>query len=92
MKKIILAVCVVFLTTFSIYPVPIAIGTGKYSVYFKDKGIVKQTSLQKNSPAYNEAVQSLSERSIQRRKKHLGEENFIIIQIKIFSIFIMKTI
>lgn len=49
----------------------------KYLVYFKDKGIVKQTSLQKNSPAYSEAVQSLSERSIQRRKKHLGEENFI---------------
>ncbi|MCK9210517.1 MAG: S8 family peptidase [Ignavibacteriaceae bacterium] len=71
MRKIIFAVCVVVLTTFSM------LAQQKYLVYFKDKGIVKQTSLQKNSPAYSEAVQSLSERSIQRRKKHLGEENFI---------------
>ncbi|MFA4922840.1 MAG: hypothetical protein WC557_01460, partial [Ignavibacteriaceae bacterium] len=71
MKKIILAVCVVVLTTFSIH------AQQKYLVYFKDKGTPQQTSLQKNSLAYNEAMQSLSERSIQRRKKHLGEENFI---------------
>ncbi|PIX94937.1 MAG: hypothetical protein COZ25_03060 [Ignavibacteria bacterium CG_4_10_14_3_um_filter_37_18] len=47
-------------------------------VYFKDKGITVQTSLQKTSQAYAEAVQSLSERSIQRRIKHRGAENFIL--------------
>jgi len=46
-------------------------------VYFKDKGITVQTSLQKTSQAYAEAVQSLSERSIQRRIKHRGADNFV---------------
>ena len=73
MRKIIFTVCVVVLTTFAIH------AKQKYLVYFKDKGIGKQTSLQKNSLAYNEALQSLSERSIQRRKKHLGDENFVTV-------------
>ncbi|MCK9424666.1 MAG: S8 family peptidase [Ignavibacteriaceae bacterium] len=71
MRKIILAISVVVLTTFSM------LAQQKYLVYFKDKGITKQTSLQKTSQAYADAVQSLSERSIQRRIKHRGEENFI---------------
>jgi len=71
MRKIIFAICVVGLTTFSIF------AQQKYLVYFKDKGIATQTSLQKTSQAYTEAVQSLSERSIQRRIKHRGAENFI---------------
>ncbi|MDP3148769.1 MAG: S8 family serine peptidase [Ignavibacteria bacterium] len=71
MRKIIFAICVVGLTTFSIS------AQQKYMVYFKDKGIANQTSLQKTSQAYSEAVQSLSERSIQRRIKHRGAENFI---------------
>ena len=71
MRKIIFTVCVVGLTTFSIY------AQQKYMVYFKDKGMANQTSLQKTSQAYTEAVQSLSKRSIQRRIKHRGVENFI---------------
>ncbi|MFA6980209.1 MAG: S8 family serine peptidase [Ignavibacteriaceae bacterium] len=71
MRKIIFAICIVGLTTFSIF------AQQKYMVYFKDKGITTQTSLQKTSQAYSEAVQSLSERSIQRRIKHRGAENFI---------------
>ena len=71
MKKIIFLLCVVGLTTLSIH------AQQKYLVYFKDKGITKQTSLQKNSQAYTDAIKSISERSIQRRKKHLGEETFI---------------
>ena len=46
-------------------------------VYFKDKGMANQTSLQKTSQAYTEAVQSLSKRSIQRRIKHRGADNFV---------------
>ena len=72
MRKIIFTVCVVGLTTFSIY------AQQKYMVYFKDKGMANQTSLQKTSQAYTEAVQSLSKRSIQRRIKHRGAENFIL--------------
>ena len=71
MRKIIFTVCVVGLTTFSIY------AQQKYMVYFKDKGMANQTSLQKTSQAYTETVQSLSKRSIQRRIKHRGVENFI---------------
>ena len=71
MRKIIFAICIVSLTTFSIF------AQQKYMVYFKDKGITVQTSLQKTSQAYAEAVQSLSERSIQRRIKHRGADNFV---------------
>ena len=71
MRKIIFAICVVGLTTFSIY------AQQKYMVYFKDKGMANQTSLQKTSQAYTEAVQSLSKRSIQRRIKHRGADNFV---------------
>ncbi|MDP1994730.1 MAG: S8 family serine peptidase, partial [Ignavibacteria bacterium] len=71
MRKIIFAICVVGLTTFSIY------AQQKYMVYFKDKGITKENSLLKTSRAYTEAVHSLSERSIQRRIKHRGTDNFV---------------
>ena len=71
MRKIIFTVCVVGLTTFSIY------AQQKYMVYFKDKGMANQTSLQKTSQAYTETVQSLSKRSIQRRIKHRGADNFV---------------
>lgn len=71
MRKIIFAICVVGLTTFSIF------AQQKYMVYFKDKGITKENSLQKTSRAYTEAVQSLSQRSIQRRIKHRGADNFV---------------
>ncbi len=71
MRKIIFTICVVGLTTFSIS------AQQKYLVYFKDKGITKENFLQKSSQAYTEAVQSLSERSIQRRIKHRGAENFV---------------
>ncbi|MGB8318226.1 MAG: S8 family serine peptidase [Ignavibacteriaceae bacterium] len=48
----------------------------KYFIYFKDKGINKNQTLSKSSVVYNEAVSSLSERSIERRKKSMGD-NFI---------------
>ena len=48
----------------------------KYFIYFKDKGINKTQALSKSSMLYNEAVSSLSKRSIERRKKSMGD-NFI---------------
>jgi serine protease AprX len=49
----------------------------KYFIYFKDKGIAKGESLQKSSPKFIEAEQLLSKRSIERRKKSMGEDNYI---------------
>ena len=43
----------------------------KYFIYFKDKGGEK---LEKNSQQYYEVMNTLSPRSIERRKKHLGED------------------
>ena len=48
----------------------------KYFIYFKDKRITNNQALSKSSVLYYEAVSSLSERSIERRKKSMGD-NFI---------------
>lgn len=49
----------------------------KYFVYFKDKGNIPQNSLLKTSPAAFSGVKYLSDKSIERRKKTMGEENYI---------------
>jgi subtilisin family serine protease len=49
----------------------------KNYIYFKDKGIKKTETLSKFSNGYQKAVESLSERSIERRKKTMGEENIV---------------
>jgi serine protease AprX len=49
----------------------------KYCIYFKDKGIKKTETLNKFSNEYKKTIENLSERSIQRRIKTLGEENII---------------
>ena len=49
----------------------------KYYIYFKDKGIKKTETLSKSSNEYHKAIENLSERSIQRRIKTLGEDNII---------------
>lgn len=46
----------------------------KYFIYFKDKGAEKNFILSKSSPEYQSALNSLTERAIERRKKNLGEE------------------
>jgi subtilisin family serine protease len=49
----------------------------KYYIYFKDKGITSNQSLSKFSIEYQSALESLSERSIERRIKNMGEDNII---------------
>lgn len=49
----------------------------KYYIYFKDKGIGKNETLSKYSIEYQEALETLSKRSIERRIKNMGEENII---------------
>lgn len=66
MKKIVILFLFASLT--------LAKSTSKYFIYFKDKGISKTTHLTKSSTKYYEALNSLSERSIKRRIKSMGEE------------------
>ena len=49
----------------------------KYFIYFKDKGPNSGSALAKGSAEYAKALNSLSSESIERRKKHLGNENII---------------
>lgn len=56
--------------------VTISYSQTKYLIYLKDKGIKKTQPISKASPFYTEAVNSLSQRSIERRKKSMGN-NFI---------------
>ncbi|MFN3872240.1 MAG: S8 family serine peptidase [Ignavibacterium sp.] len=46
----------------------------KYFIYFKDKGIDKNTILSKASAGYQTALNALTEKAIERRKKNLGDE------------------
>ena len=49
----------------------------KYFIYFKEKGIESATRLDKGSDIYNSALSLLSEKSIERRIKNMGEEELI---------------
>jgi serine protease AprX len=49
----------------------------KYYIYFKDKGVESTSKLNKTSSAYQIAESQLSSRAIERRKRVLGEQNFI---------------
>lgn len=49
----------------------------KYFIYFKDKGIEAGDKIAKTSNEYSEALSFLSEKSIERRIKNLGENNII---------------
>lgn len=46
----------------------------KYMIYFKDKGIDSQNRLNKSSLLFKAAEKELTQRSIERRKKVLGDE------------------
>ncbi|MCF6269248.1 MAG: S8 family serine peptidase [Melioribacteraceae bacterium] len=67
MKKLL-----IILLTF-VASIAFAQSPSKYFIYFKDKGIDKTTQLSKSSIEYNQALNSLSERSIKRRIKNFGE-------------------
>ncbi len=49
----------------------------KYYIYFKDKGITSNELLNKFSVEYQKALETFSERNINRRIKNMGEENII---------------
>lgn len=49
----------------------------KYFIYFKNKGVEREERLLKSNPLYKSAIALLSEKSIERRIKNMGEEEFI---------------
>ena len=49
----------------------------KYFIYFKDKGIEKETLLEKGSDFYKVAINQLTEKSINRRIKNMSDERLI---------------
>jgi len=49
----------------------------KYLIYFKDKGVSPNVSLQKSSALFKLAEKELSQRAIERRKQVMGEDNYI---------------
>ena len=55
----------------------IGVSQSKYFIYFKDKSVEPAVKLEKNSYAYNSALTLLSEKSIERRIKNMGENDFI---------------
>jgi len=46
----------------------------KFFIYFSDKGIKNSNSLSKNSAAYIQAVQDLSQKAVERRIKNMGAD------------------
>jgi len=69
MKKIILFV--IFVLISSGFP------QTKYFIYFQDKGVKPTEKLLKSNPLYESAISLLSEKSIERRIKNMGDEDFI---------------
>jgi serine protease AprX len=69
MMKIVLFVIVVFIS--SCFP------QTKYFIYFKNKGLEPTEKLLKSNPLYESAISLLSEKSIERRIKNMGEEEFV---------------
>lgn len=51
-----------------------ALSQQKYFIYFVDKEVPENAPLLKSSQVYNTALNMLSEKSIKRRQKHLGDE------------------
>ena len=84
MKKILFIFFICF--TSSVY------AQDKYLIYFKDKGSFNQKSLSKSVDKEQLAKQFLSERSIERRIKSLGENYFNIedcrLRMSIFKIYL----
>ncbi len=62
----------------------------KYMIYFKDKGEESKTSLKKSSALYQEAINELSPRAIERRKKVMGEDYVTYDDLPIYKKYIDK--
>ena len=60
---------------FIIIPFVILLPQEKYFIYFKDKG--ENASLQKSAPGYQKALEKISPRALERRKKVMNSDSLI---------------
>ncbi|HMN24164.1 MAG TPA: S8 family serine peptidase [Ignavibacteriaceae bacterium] len=60
----------------------------KYFIYFTDKGTENINLLNKSSAAYNQAIQELSPKSIERRIKNMGDDFITYEDIPIYKNYI----
>jgi len=67
----------VFLLFFAAVLFSTSFAQTKYMIYFTDKGITANEQLEKSGNLYKSALNELTERSINRRIKNLGEDNII---------------
>jgi len=67
----------VFLLFFAAVLLSTSFAQTKYMIYFTDKGLTASERLEKSSNLYQSALSELTERSINRRIKNLGEGNII---------------
>lgn len=80
----ILTVLVILLI--SVYSFP----KDKYLVYFKDKGITSGQTINKTTTLYKEALNNLTERAIERRRKVMGNDIISYDDLPIKSEYINK--
>ncbi len=66
-----------YLLIFIALPFFLSYSQTKYLIYFKDKGITETEKIEKSTPQYKTALSLLTDKSIERRIKNMGEENFI---------------
>lgn len=69
----------------------IILSQDKYFIYFKDKGLENTSKqLNKNSIAYQNAINSLTTKSVERRFKNMGEEYITIEDLPVYSDYISE--
>jgi len=66
-----------YLLIFITLPLFFSYSQTKYLIYFKDKGITESERIEKSSIQYKTALSYLTDKSIERRIKNMGKENFI---------------
>jgi SOS-response transcriptional repressor LexA len=66
-----------YLLIFIALPFFLSYSQTKYLIYFKDKGITETEKIEKSISQYKTALSLLTDKSIERRIKNMGEENFI---------------
>jgi subtilisin family serine protease len=67
MKTLLLGFIIILVTS-------LTYGQEKYLIFFKDKGIEPGERLNKSSTLYKQALDNLTERAVERRKKNMGDE------------------
>jgi len=64
----------------------------KYYIYFKDKGVTKETSLLKTSPGFRAGEKELSSKAVERRKGVMGDQNYVTFEDLPLNIAYLNTL